>query len=155
MSTKIPGRLMDDDCGRLSAIVSGKNVLMLGCHCGRALVIVAKYAWATWVVDDLLCSEGVAGELQANADRYLPADAEVNLIHDRDGLWVFPEGARDLPADGVEVVYRDADRREESRQADDMVAQTFLQQRGGTYAWHDDEHNLRWLEVKATPLEVN
>lgn len=157
MSTKIPGKFKEQDTGQLSLLVSGKNVLMLGCYCGRALVIVAKYAWATWVLTDFHGregAEGVVGELMANADRYFPEDAEVNLIRDHSpGVWVYPDGARELPEDGVEVVYRDADRRDETRELDDVLAFQHLKQ-GGVYAWHDADGNLKWLEVKAAPQEV-
>lgn len=151
--SKIPGKFKEADTGQLASLVSGRNVLMLGCYCGRALVLVAKYAWATWVVDDYSQLEGVSWELMANADRYFPADAEVNLIHDLSpGVWIHPEGSRQLPETGVEVVYRDADRREESRELDDLVAKQFLEQRGGVYAWHDDNGDLKWLNVE--PMSV-
>lgn len=155
--SKIPGKLKEADTGQLSAIVNGKNVLMLGCYCGRALVTVAKYSWATWVLSDFHGregTEGVVGELRANADRYLPPDAEVNLIHDHSpGVWVYPDGSRELPTDGVEVVYRDADRRDETRELDDALAIQHLKS-GGVYAWHDANGDLKWLKIEPAPAEV-
>lgn len=156
--SKIPGRLKEGDVASLAALANGKNVLQIGCYCGRSLVEVARVAWATWVLHDFHRQEGVEGvtqELKANTERLLDPDADVNLIHDvSPGVWVFPDGSRELPADGVDLVYRDANRREETRELDDILAVQFLKQ-GGVYAWHDANGDLKWLKVEPTPTEVN
>lgn len=156
--SSIPGSLRTEDAGKLSELVNGKNVLQFGCYCGRALVVLARSAWATWVLEDFLRPEGrdgAVGELRANADRYFPEDAEVNLIYSpTPDTWVFPDGSRDLPEGGVDVVYRDADRWEDMREQDDLLAHELLA-RGGVYVWHDEERKLRWLQIEPTPAEVD
>lgn len=159
---KIPGKLKEPDLPQLIELVKGKSVLMLGCYCGRALVTVAEHAWATWVLEDFRgypgSLEGVAEELKANVERHSPSsDAEVNLLLGTPAGWSVPVGGRDVQPGMVDVVYRDADRREELREVDDNLACAFLQKHGGVYAWHDagDDHKLKWLSLDAVPVEVN
>ena len=154
----IPGGLKAEDVELLTKLANGKNVLQLGCHCGKASVILARCAWATWIVEDFFRPDGLGSipeELKANADRYFPEDSEVNLIYSPQvGVWVYPEESRELPEEGVDVVYRDADRREELREQDDLLAHGLLP-RGGVYAWHDQEKNLRWLQIEPVSVETN
>lgn len=156
----IPGKLKAEDVPKLVELVKGKNVLQLGCYCGRGLLSVAKVAWVTWVLEDFRSYagsvSGVADELCANVDKDVPLDVEINLLYGYpSGGWAVPDGSRDVAPGLVNVVYRDADRQEQLRDADDALALKFLRRYGGTYAWHDEGGSLRWLQVQPVPVEAN
>lgn len=156
--SKIPGKLKTEDLPQLIELVTGKSVLQLGCYCGRGTVVLARHARRTWVLDDFKHPEGLGGiteELKSNVERYFPADAAVNLLHGNGESWTVPADAPDLQPYEIGVVYRDADRREEERARDEMLAFSLLRVFGGVYAWHDDNHDLKWLVVRPVPVEVN
>lgn len=155
---KIPGKLKEADLSQLVELVKGRNVLQIGCYCGRATLALAKHAWATWVLEDFKYPGGVGGiveELKANVERDAPPDSEINLLYGTSEGWAVPLGAKSLPPNVVEVVYRDANRVGLSDEADNQLALDILRRRGGVYAWHNDNHDLKWLRVDPVPVEVN
>lgn len=154
----IPGKLLSEDVGQLLELVDGKKVLMLGCYCGRALVEVALRAERTWVLEDFRYpggSEAVMRELGSNVDRNVPEERPVHLLRGDAEGWAVPFGSEDLPQDGVDVIYRDANRRPQIEDLDQRLAMGLLRRRGGLYLWHDEEYRLKWLEVQPVPVEVN
>ena len=155
---RIPGSLKAEDSKQLVDLVEGKNVLQLGCYCGRATVVLSRHAAKVWVLEDFFHPEGIVGvtdELKANIDRYAPEESAIYLLHGTADNWTVPEGSEDLQPGTVDVVYRDANRSESTREADDNLALLFLQRTGGVYAWHNDKHELKWLQIQPVPVEVN
>ena len=155
---RIPGSLKAEDSKQLVDLVEGKNVLQLGCYCGRATVVLSRHAAKVWVLEDFPLLEGIIGvteELKSNIGRYAPPESEIYLLQGTAGNWFVPEGSEDLQPGTVEVVYRDANRSEDSREADDNLALHLLQRTGGVYAWHNDKHELKWLQIQPVPVEVN
>lgn len=158
MVGKIPGRLKAEDADQLAELVQGKSVLMLGCYCGRGLITVANAAKQTWVLDDFLYPGGVEGvveELKANVERLADEGSAIHLLHGTVNGWNVPEVSEDLRVGEIELVYRDANRREAERERDERFALALLHDRGGVYAWHDAEGRLRWLQIDPVPVEVN
>ena len=155
---RIPGSLKAEDSKQLVDLVEGKNVLQLGCYCGRATVVLSRHAVKVWVLEDFFHSEGIVGvteELKSNIDRYAPPESEIYLLQGTADAWSVPEGSEDLQPGMVDVVYRDANRSEKTRGADDNLALHLLQRTGGVYAWHNDKHELKWLQIQPVPVEVN
>lgn len=153
---KIPGRLHAKDMKPLADLADGRCVLQLGCYCGRGLLVVSDCADKTWVLDDFIYPggiEGVVEELKSNVDRYADPDASINLLYGGVESWGTPLGAD--PLGDVDVVYRDADRPSQAQELDDSFALSVLHRRGGVYAWHDKDDNLRWLRIDPMPVEVN
>lgn len=154
----IPGKLRTEDLPQLVELICGKTVLQLGCWCGRGLVALAPQAAKVWVLESFRYPDGlecVLEELKTNVDRYVPEDRPVNLLRGDAEGWTVPPGSEDLPAEGVEVIYRDADRNVLEHPTDEALAFALLSRCGGVYAWHDEEHRLRWLKVEPVPVEVN
>lgn len=155
---RIPGSLKDEDLGEFICLIGKKNVLQLGCYCGRATVVLSRHATKVWVLEDFFHPEGIVGvtdELKANIDRYAPEESAIYLLHGTADNWTVPEGSEDLKPGMVNVVYRDANRSERTREADDNLALRLLQRTGGVYAWHNADHDLKWLQIQPVPVEVN
>ena len=156
-STMIPGKLKVEDLDQLGKLVESKCVLMLGCYCGRGLLALARHVRKVWVLDDFKYPGGIEGiveELKSNVNRSAPEDAEINLLYGSTESWAVPFGSEDLRTEEVDMVYRDANRPEGYRDVDECMAMVLLR-KGGIYAWHDKEHNLKWLQVQPVPVEVN
>lgn len=155
---RIPGKLKAEDFERLIELVRGKTVLALGCYCGRGLLTVAEHAEKVWVLEDfkrLASVDGVVRELMVNIDRYAPEERVMNLLYGNSDRWTVPVGSEQLPEGGVDVVYRDADRSEAEWERDEQLAYVLLRNRGGVYAWHDEDHALCWLQMKPMLVTVN
>ena len=155
---KIPGRLHQNDTLQLAELVDGKCVLQLGCYCGRGLLVVANVAVKTWVLDDFVYPGGVEGvveELKANVNRLADLDDVIYLLYGTVDNWAIPLGSEPLQPERIEVVYRDANRPAKERERDERFALGVLHGRKGIYAWHDEDHNLRWLKIEPVPVEVN
>ena len=154
---KIPGKLKIEDTPQLIELVEDKCVLCLGCYCGRGLITLAKHARKVWVLEDfkyLSGIEGVVEELKSNVNRLVTEDTEINLLYGTAESWAVPFGSEDLQTEEVDMVYRDANRPEGYRDVDECMTMVILR-KGGVYAWHDEEYNLRWLQVQPVPVEVN
>ena len=155
---KIPGKLKAEDIPQLIELVDGKCVLCLGCYCGRGLITLARHARKVWVLDDFKYPggiEGVVAELKSNIDRHVPDDKEVNLLHGTPASWGVPPGSEDLCLEEVEVVYRDANRSGTEEEQDMAFALVVLKGRGGVFAWHNTDHDLKWLQINPVPVETN
>ena len=156
--SKIPGKLKAEDYSQLIELVEDRTVLQLGCYCGRGLVALAGHARRVWVLDDFKYQDGIEGvveELKANVNRHAPEDARIDLLYGTPEGWSVPFDSEDLESDKIEVVYRDADRRGQVEDIDQRLAMGLLKRCGGIYAWHDKNHNLKWLRVDPVPVEVN
>jgi len=154
----IPGKLKAEDLGQLLELVTDKNVLQLGCHCGRGLVAIARHAKEVWVLEDFTYTfglDGIGQELMANVERYAPPEKEIHLLQGTPLAWVVYDESHDLRRDLIDVVYRDADRKEDTRNLDERLAYGVLRRYGGIYAWHDKERDLKWLRVEPVNVEVN
>ena len=158
ISKSIPGRLNLEDIDQLIELVSGRAVFQLGCYCGRGLVILAQHARRVWVLDDFKypnqSTGGISEELKSNVDRLAPPESKINLLYGTADGWVVPEGSEDLDQGDIRVVYRDANRPESYREADEKLVVSLLRH-GGVYAWHDEDGDLKWLKVEPVPVEVN
>lgn len=153
---KIPGKLRAEDLPQLAELVEDKNVLQLGCYCGRGLVALSRHAKKVWVLEDFRYPDGVEGivaELKCNVDRYAPEDSIINLLRGDAESWAVPEGSEQLGA--VDVVYRDANRGRLSEELDQRLALGLLKRYGGVYAWHNEDRELKWLQVQPVPVEAN
>ena len=154
----IPGKLRTDDFDQLIELTRGKTVLVLGCYCGRGLLTVAEHAEKVWVLEDfkrLASVDGVVRELMVNIDRHAPEERAMNLLYGNSNHWTVPVGSEQLPEDGIDVVYRDADRSEAEWERDEQLAYALLRGCGGVYAWHDADHTLQWLQMKPMLVTVN
>ena len=154
----IPGKLRAEDFKQLGRLVKNRVVFVLGCYCGRGLLTVAEHAERVWVLEDfkrLASVDGVVRELMANIDRHAPEEKVINLLYGNSSHWTVPVGSEQLPEDGVDVVYRDADRSESEWECDEQLAYALLRNRGGVYAWHDGEYKLQWLQIKPMLVTVN
>ena len=155
--TAIPGKLKIEDLNQLIDLVQGRCVLQLGCYCGRGTLVLARHARKTWVLEDFNHPHGleeIVEELKVNVERHAPEDSIINLLYGTAEGWSVPEGGEDLSAEEVEVVYRDADRQQRREEQDQGLAMCLLKN-GGIYAWHDANHDLRWLIVQPVPVEAN
>ena len=106
--------------------------------------------------------EGVVEELKSNVNRCAPEDAKIHLLYGTPESWAVPFGSEDLQSDEIGVVYRDADRcagtssrSDSDKEQDQRLAYDVLRRRGGVYAWHDGNYDLKWLQVQPVPVEVN
>lgn len=156
--SKIPGNLRTDDLQQLHELVDGQTVLQLGCYCGRGLIEVAQRAAKVWVLEDFSYPGGVEGvveELKANIERYAPSESVINLLQGTAREWSIPLGSEPLVEGEVTIVYRDANRLETEWEADEILVFSIFKSRGVVYAWHDNEHKLRWLRLDPVPVEVN
>lgn len=156
--SKIPGKLKQEDLAQLLELVTDKTVLQLGCYCGRGLIAVARHAKRVWVLDDFQYSggmEAILEELKSNISRCVPEEARIDLLYGTPDRWGTPSGAEELQPAEVEVIYRDANRPFASEAEDQRLAMGILLSKGGTYAWHDGNYDLRWLVVEPVPVEVN
>ena len=154
----IPGKLKAEDLNQFLELVRDRTVLQIGCYCGRATVALARHARRTWVLENFNYAEGAEGiveELKASIERYAPEDSEINLLYGTAEGWAVPVSGKELPQHDIEVVYRDANRVGIDDTADTRLALELLRRRGGVYAWHDPDYNLRWLQVQPLPVEVN
>ena len=155
---RIPGNLRTEDQAQLAELVLGRNVLQLGCYCGRGLLAIAQHALKVWVLEDFLYPGGmdaVIRELMDNVYRNVPEEKSINLLRGDARGWIVPVGSEDIPLGEIGLVYRDANRAPKHEESDGALAYEIMRRRGGVYAWHDEEHQLKWLKIEPVPVEVN